>query len=132
VNWIGVAVAALAIGAAGAGAAWVGVRDHRATVAAARALTGGEPDLGRTKIVSIGCAACHTIPGIKQANATVGPPLTKFAYRSYVAGVARNSPDNLVRWLMDPPSVLPSTAMPNLGLTNEDARDIAAYLYTLK
>ena len=49
-----------------------------------------------------------------------------------IAGELPNSPPNLVRWLLNPPSVEPGTAMPDLGLTDQQAHDIAAYLYTLQ
>ena len=99
---------------------------------AARALTGGEPARGRAKIERYGCASCHTIPGVRGADSLVGPPLDRVASRAYVAGVLTNTPDNMIRWIKDPPGVDPLTAMPNMGVTDEDARDIASYLYTLK
>ena len=99
---------------------------------AAREMTGGEPARGRAKIERYGCASCHTIPGVRGADSLVGPPLTRVASRTYVAGVLTNTPDNMIRWLKDPPGVDPLTAMPNLNVTDEDARDIASYLYTLK
>ena len=98
----------------------------------AREMTGGEPARGRAKIERYGCASCHTIPGVRGADSLVGPPLDRVASRTYVAGVLTNTPDNMIRWLKDPPGVDPLTAMPNLGVTDEDARDIASYLYTLK
>ena len=98
----------------------------------ARVMVGGDPDRGETAINTYGCAACHTIPGVHGANALVGPPLTQFGSRTYVAGVLQNTPDNLVRWIQDPPAINPHTAMPNLHVTPSDARDIATYLYTLQ
>jgi cytochrome c1 len=98
----------------------------------ARVMVGGDPDRGRTAIASYGCASCHTIPGVRGADALVGPPLTSMGARTYVAGMLQNTPDNLVRWIQDPPSVNPRTAMPNLRVTPADARDIATYLYTLQ
>jgi cytochrome c1 len=62
----------------------------------------------------------------------VGPPLDRIATRGYIAGVLANTPQNMVRWLRDPPAVDARTAMPDLGLSEAEARDIAAYLYTLK
>ena len=91
----------------------------------------GHPDLGSQKIEAYGCAACHTIPGIPNANALVGPPLDGWSQRSYIAGLLPNEPDNLVAWLMDPPAIDEDTAMPDMGIDRADARDIAAYLYTL-
>ncbi len=95
-------------------------------------LTGGDPARGRVLMRSYGCQSCHTIPGVTGANGLVGPPLTGMASRSYVAGVLVNTPDNLIRWILDPRAVDPLTAMPNVGVSPADARHIAAYLYTLR
>ena len=95
-------------------------------------LIGGDPRRGKTAISQYGCSSCHTIPGIRGADALVGPPLTQIASRVYIGGVLTNTPDNMLRWLRDPPAVDPKTAMPNVHLTEADARDVAAYLYTLK
>lgn len=92
----------------------------------------GNPVHGKQLIQSYGCGACHTIPGIRTAKGVVGPPLMFFARRTMIAGELPNSPDNLVRWIKDPVAVEPKTAMPNLGITSDQARDIAAYLYTLQ
>ena len=95
-------------------------------------LTGGDPARGPAKMQYYGCGACHTIPGVDGADALVGPELTHFASRVYVAGVLPNSPDNVVRWIRNPKQVDGLTAMPNLNVSEADARDIAGYLYTLK
>ncbi|HEU4586631.1 MAG TPA: hypothetical protein VFR95_12835 [Gemmatimonadaceae bacterium] len=95
-------------------------------------LTGANPDGGPALMRHYGCVSCHTIPGVRGANATVGPPLTAMARRSFIAGVLPNNPDNMVRWLVNPPSVDSLTAMPYMGVTAGDARTIAAYLYTLR
>ncbi len=87
---------------------------------------------GKQLIQSYGCGACHTIPGIRTARGLVGPPLMFFARRTMIAGELPNSPENLVRWIEDPAAVEPKTAMPNLGLSSEQAHDVAAYLYTLQ
>jgi cytochrome c2 len=100
---------------------------------AATAMTrGGDPDRGASAIDAYGCSGCHTIPGVRGADALVGPPLTNMAERMYVGGVMKNTPDNLIRWIQDPPGVDPMTAMPNLHVKEPDARDIASYLYTLR
>jgi cytochrome c1 len=93
---------------------------------------GGDPQRGPGLIVAYGCAACHTVPGVSGANGNVGPPLTRFGGRTYIAGMLRNSPANLVRWIRDPQGVVPGNAMPNMGVSDAEARDIAAYLYTLR
>jgi cytochrome c len=95
-------------------------------------LTGGDPDRGVSAIGRYGCASCHTIPGIRGADALVGPPLTRIASRSYLAGQLQNTPSNMVRWIEHPQHVEKGTVMPEMGVTENDARDIAAYLYTLR
>lgn len=92
---------------------------------------GGDADRGERKIAEYGCGGCHVIPGIPAATGRVGPPLTGFADRTYVAGILENEPRSLVAWIQNPPAYRPGTAMPVLGVTEADARDIAAYLYTL-
>lgn len=92
----------------------------------------GDADRGAATIHHYGCGACHRIPGIPGANGIVGPSLEKMAERGYVGGLLANTPENMIRWLLDPPQVDPTTAMPNMGLREAEARDIAAYLYTLK
>jgi cytochrome c len=96
------------------------------------ALTGGDPDKGRAAIGQYGCGSCHDIPGIRSARGTVGPPLGRIAVRTYLAGRLSNSPANMMRWIRHPQLVEPGTAMPEMGVTDGDARDIAAFLYTLR
>lgn len=91
----------------------------------------GSIDRGEQIILNYGCGACHTIPGIIGADNLVGPPLTEFARRSYIAGALPNTPENLVTWIQNPHSIEPDTVMPNLGVSEADARDIAAYLLSL-
>ena len=98
----------------------------------AQNLVGGNTERGKLAIEKYGCPSCHSIPGIATARSKVGPPLDGIAERSYVAGVIPNSPDNLIRWIQNPPAVDDKTVMPNMGVTDKDARDIATYLYTLR
>jgi cytochrome c len=91
----------------------------------------GDPGRGAHLIEQYGCGSCHTVPGVEGADALVGPPLIKFGSRSYIAGELSNNGENLQRWIKDPQGVEPGTAMPNLSVTDVDARDIAAYLFTL-
>jgi cytochrome c2 len=94
----------------------------------------GDAGRGRALVASglHGCAACHSITGLKNARGIVGPRLDGFAGRSFIGGVVPNQPGQLVAFLQNPPAIAPGTAMPMLGLTDAEARDIAAYLYTLK
>ena len=92
---------------------------------------GGDAERGSQVIQEVGCGACHTIPGIEDAEGTVGPPLNFWARRSYIAGEVPNSPDHLIQWIMNAHSIEPGTAMPDLDVTEQQARDAAAYLYTL-
>jgi cytochrome c1 len=98
----------------------------------ARDLTGGDPAKGKTAIAKYGCDTCHSIPGVMTATATVGPPLAQVGLRTYLAGRIENTPENMIRWIRQPHSVDPETAMPETGVTEDDGRDIAAYLYTLR
>jgi cytochrome c2 len=93
-------------------------------------LSGGSPRAGKALIERYGCAACHQIKGIANAESKVGPSLKEIRQSGYIAGVMPNSAGNLVKWIMDPREVDPKTAMPDLDVTEAEARDIAAYLYT--
>lgn len=95
-------------------------------------LTGGNPDQGAALIPKYGCNACHVIPGIEGARGTAGPPLNGIAARTYLGGQLPNTPDNMMRWIEDPQSIERGTAMPKLGVSHDEARHIAAYLYTLR
>jgi cytochrome c len=99
---------------------------------AAQITGGGNAEAGMTDLRKYGCAGCHTIPGIQGASGLVGPPLNQFAYRVYIAGRLPNTPENLMLWIQKPQQVVPNNAMPNMGVTEQDSRDIAAYLYTLR
>jgi mono/diheme cytochrome c family protein len=93
-----------------------------------------DPDAerGRKAIEQYACVTCHAIPGVVGPNFPVGPPLAGVGSRTMLGGVLSNSPENMARWLRTPQAFAPLTAMPNLGLSERDARDIAAFLATLK
>jgi cytochrome c2 len=92
----------------------------------------GDPDQGKALITKLGCGSCHEIPGILDAHGMVGPPLARMAGRQYIAGMLRNTPANMVSWLRFPQAIVPGNAMPDLGISDADAHQIAAYLATLK
>lgn len=94
--------------------------------------TDGVAEQGVDVIEAFGCGSCHVIPGVRSARGRVGPPLTDFGARTFIAGALPNTTENLVRWIMNPQAIEPGTAMPNLDLTEEQARDVAAYLSTLR
>ena len=94
--------------------------------------SGGDARAGHDAIRKYGCNACHTISGVPGADGLVGPPLAAFARRTFIAGSLPNTPENLVEWVRHPESIEPHTAMPALALSEQQARDVAAYLYTLR
>lgn len=87
---------------------------------------------GAKLISRYGCGSCHTIPGINGADGLVGPPLDHWSRRSYIAGVLPNDPENLVLWISHPQRVIPGVDMPEMGIRDQQAREIAAYLYTIQ
>jgi cytochrome c1 len=99
---------------------------------AAAAMTGGDPERGRVAISAYGCGTCHVVPGVRGARGLVGPPLTNIASRVYLAGRVPNTPANMQLWIQRPHAIDEKTAMPETGVTDSDARDLAAYLYTLR
>lgn len=92
----------------------------------------GDADKGKQLIQQYGCTACHIVPGVKGPKGMVGPSLEHVATRTYIGGKLQNNAQNMSRWLQNPQAFDPNNAMPNLGVTPNDARDITAYLYTLK
>jgi cytochrome c len=93
---------------------------------------GGDPDRGKEAIQRYGCTACHNIPGVAGPRGMVGPPLDHLAKRQALAERLPNTPETMIRWLQNPQALDPQSTMPNLGVTPDDARDLAAYLYTLE
>jgi len=94
-------------------------------------IVGGEPETGHALIQSYGCGTCHTIDGVRGARGKVGPQLKGYAQQHLLAGFLPNTPRNLIAWLMDPVALKPQTGMPSQGVTEAEARHIAAYLYSL-
>jgi len=94
-------------------------------------MIGASKAAGARVIARVKCGVCHEIPGIPGAHGVVGPPLTGFARRSYIAGVLPNDPTRLVAWILDAPSLVPETLMPAQPLARREAQDAAAFLYTL-
>lgn len=120
-------IRSLAVGAAAA--LLCGCNDRGVQVAAQAV---GDAGRGARLISAYGCGACHQIPGISGANGLVAPPLTAMGRRTLIAGLLPNTPPEMIRWLQTPQAVVPGNGMPNMGMSEHDARDIAAYLYTLR
>jgi cytochrome c1 len=124
-------LAAPAIVAAALAGGWF-VQGQRLAREAAAA-TGGDPDRAMPIMLANGCAGCHTIPGVPGAQALVGPRLdSMLVQRVYIGGFLQNTPANLIRWLRFSHELNPLTAMPSTRISEQDARDVAAYLYALR
>jgi cytochrome c2 len=105
-------------------------RDQQTRTKHAVAMTGGNPERAMQAMRYYGCAACHAIPGSRVPGGLAAPPLQGISERLYLGGVVANTPDNLVRWIVNPKQFSPHTAMPITGISERDARDVAAYLYS--
>lgn len=103
--------------------------DRRTKEQIAWAMTRGDLAKAPETLRRFGCAGCHTIPGVDGADGKVGPSLDNLRQRVYIAGVVKNSPDNFVAWIVAPRAFSPRSAMPETGITESEARDVAAYLY---
>jgi cytochrome c2 len=109
-----------------------GCYDEMAQYTSVQQPIAGNAKSGALLIQQFGCGSCHVVPGISGADGLVGPPLTQMARRVYIAGILRNSPDNMIAWLQDPQAIVSGNAMPRMGIDHNQAQDIAAYLYTLR
>jgi cytochrome c2 len=92
---------------------------------------GGDPARGVVALRAHGCGGCHVIPGLPEARGAVGPPLVGLATRTHIAGRLTNGPLNLAAWIRSPRAIDAGTLMPDLGVSEAQARDIAAYLYSV-
>ena len=95
-------------------------------------IDGADSERGKQAMTEYGCAACHTIPGVRRADATVGPSLAGFAKRNSIAGQFPNQPQYLINWIQNPQSMVPGSIMPDVGVPEAVARDMSEYLYTLQ
>jgi cytochrome c len=93
---------------------------------------GGDAARGSAAFVDYGCHSCHRIPGVQGADSLVAPPLDAWGERSFVAGRLPNTPDAVMTWIMDPQEIDPGNAMPDMGVPESVARDMAAYLFELR
>lgn len=96
-----------------------------------RMVAQGDAGRGKRLLDAYGCGACHKVSGVRGAEGLAGPPLDHWAERHFIAGALVNTPDNLVRWIVDPQEIEPGTVMPDLDVAPAEALDMAAYLFTL-
>lgn len=99
---------------------------------AAPVIDGGNARQGKQLLAQYQCGSCHRIPDVEAARGSAGPSLERFALRSYIAGRWPNRQDVLVRWIADPQAMAPGSLMPDMGVSEGDARHMAAYLYSLE
>jgi cytochrome c2 len=94
-------------------------------------MPGADAAAGRAVVERVGCATCHDFPDIGWPRGAVGPALDGFAGQALIVGRIPNRPDLLAAFVRDAPAIVPGAAMPTMPITEEEARDVAAYLYTL-
>jgi cytochrome c2 len=124
--WIAIGILVIA---AASGFATFTIKEDQKRTAVAIAMTGGNPAMAPAILRTYGCTGCHTIPSVPGADGKVGGPLSGMRERVFVGGVVTNTPDNLVHWIVSPPTFSPETAMPVTGISEAEAKDVAAYLY---
>jgi cytochrome c2 len=94
---------------------------------------GGDPARGRQLVAQYACNVCHVVPGTEGPQGALGPSLVGVASRATISlGTVPNTPENLRRFIQEPASMNPQSTMPPIGLPDADARDLAAFLMTLK
>ena len=96
----------------------------------AAAIVQCDPRRGEAMFIQYGCGSCHSVKNVRTATGMVGPPLDGIALRVIIGGHLSNNPANMEKWIRDPQQVSPGTAMPDLNVGQQDARDITAFLYT--
>lgn len=96
----------------------------------AAAIVDGDPRRGEAMFIQYGCGSCHSLKNVRTATGMVGSPLDGVAQRVIIAGHLATTPSNMEKWIRDPQQVSPGTAMPDLHVSEGDARDITAFLYT--
>jgi cytochrome c2 len=123
-------IAALLLAMLLVGAVWEYARERTQLRKHAAAITGGDARRGEAMFIQYGCGSCHALRRVRTATGTVGPPLDGVALRVIIGGRLSNTPANMQRWVRDPQHIAPGTAMPDLNVGADDARDITAFLYT--
>jgi mono/diheme cytochrome c family protein len=101
-------------------------------VAERHPMPGADAGRGEAVVRRVGCASCHSIPGVEWPKATVGPSLEGFGARALIAGRYPNRPEILADYVRNAPAFTPGAGMPPMPINEQEARDVAAYLYTLE
>jgi len=125
-------LSAMAVIAAPISIAVLHEQDVRAARINAEGMTGGRSDRGEAAFHRLGCGGCHEAAIGSGANGRVAPSLAGIASRAEIAGKLPNTPEHMVRWIRHPQAIIPGNGMPDQGIGDADARDLAAYLYTLR
>lgn len=99
-----------------------------------RTPTLGDADVqrGRQLVVDKGCVACHAFPDVKWPRGGLGPSLQDFGRQGLIAGRLPQQPGVLMQFVRDAPAHSPGTAMPAIPMTDQEARDVTAYLLQLQ
>ncbi len=91
---------------------------------------GGSAAKGKEHFENFGCKACHVIGDderVRNARASsydIAPELTHAAGKLH--------PDWIFDWIKNPRHYNPTTKMPSLRLTDQEARDLVAFIMTMK
>lgn len=114
-------------------AAYGGYWLYRSAESRAWAMTStfGHPSRAPRLLIANGCTGCHEISGVPGATGKTGPSLNGISERKYIGGVLLNTPRNLINWIRASREIDPETAMPSTGVSEQEARDMAAYLYAI-
>jgi cytochrome c1 len=125
------AIVAVVLGCLVLGASYYALQQREGN-ASMTSPTGGDSAYATALMIKYGCAACHSIPGVHSPGGLAATPLAGIASRPFIAGELENTPANLARWIVDPKSINPRTAMPATGIRPEEARHVASYLHNLR
>ena len=84
---------------------------------------------GEKLFTAKGCVACHSLVAVDAPKGMIGPNLANVGARSYIAaGTLKNTDENLAHWIRDPQGIKKGVLMPNLGVSETDAKALAAFL----
>ena len=86
---------------------------------------------GQKLFLMKGCVGCHSLVAYNAPKGLLGPNLANVGARSYIAaGTLKNTDENLAHWIRFPQDVKHGVLMPNLGVTEDEAKALVAFLRT--